>query len=183
MRTIQMIRRQRGLSLNALAEASGTSVSYLSRIESGKRSPSVAALYRIAEALEVPLSKLLEDSGSSGRTIVIRPESVDIRHEDGMTYRPVSSANHLPDLQVLHIVLDPERDPATTHSHKGIEWIFVQRGAVEIRFDDETVALLAGESCSFAASVQHRLLPVDGAAEIILMVYEHEADSPIHVHS
>ncbi|WP_433172912.1 helix-turn-helix domain-containing protein [Actinoallomurus sp. CA-150999] len=179
MRNIQLIRRQRGMSLSALAEASGTSAGYLSRIESGKRHPSIAALYNIAAALDVPVSRLLDDTEPGERSIVIRPEPTDVYHQDGLRFRSISSSRHMPDLQVLHIVVDADRAPGESHTHKGIEWIYVCRGAVQISFDDQTVDVKQSESISFPASVPHRLLSVGGEAEILLMVFEHETNGVI----
>ena len=45
-------------SLEALAKASGLSVSYLSLVERDKREPSLSALNKIARAFEMPLPVL-----------------------------------------------------------------------------------------------------------------------------
>lgn len=60
-RTVRQLRRQRGLSQEALAEAAGVNRSYLSEIEGGGVSPGILVVLRLARALDVPVSKLLED--------------------------------------------------------------------------------------------------------------------------
>ncbi len=63
-------RERRGLSVQALADASGVARSYLMEIEAGKKPGSVAAYRRLAAALEVSVDELLppEAEGSKTRT-------------------------------------------------------------------------------------------------------------------
>ena len=58
---IRAFRDHRGLTLRALAERSGVSVSYLSEIEHGQKPGSVAALNRIAEAVGTTIDALVSD--------------------------------------------------------------------------------------------------------------------------
>jgi transcriptional regulator with XRE-family HTH domain len=60
-RTVRQLRKQRHLSQEALAEAAHLNRSYLSEIEGGLVAPSLLIVLRLARALDVPLSKLLED--------------------------------------------------------------------------------------------------------------------------
>jgi transcriptional regulator with XRE-family HTH domain len=53
-------RSQLGLSQTAVAERAGLAPSYLSRIENGKIYPTMPTAQKIATALRVPLSELLE---------------------------------------------------------------------------------------------------------------------------
>lgn len=55
---IKSRRIERGLKLEALAFDASVSASTLSRIERGKLTPSLDTLYRLAEALELPVSTL-----------------------------------------------------------------------------------------------------------------------------
>ena len=57
--TIRRLRRQRGLSQEALADLAHIDRSYMSGIERGRRNISVLNVARIAAALRVPLGDLL----------------------------------------------------------------------------------------------------------------------------
>lgn len=48
---LRRVRQKQGLSLSALASASGYSRSYISKIEHGQRLPTFAALFKIYSAL------------------------------------------------------------------------------------------------------------------------------------
>lgn len=55
---LQALRQQRNLTVRALAERAGVSVSYVYAIEAGSRGHNLDKLQRIAGALGVPLSQL-----------------------------------------------------------------------------------------------------------------------------
>lgn len=56
-----MVWQQRGLSQEQLSFSAKIDLTYVGGIERGKRNPSVVVLGRIADALSVPLVKLLSD--------------------------------------------------------------------------------------------------------------------------
>ncbi|MCB0148406.1 MAG: helix-turn-helix transcriptional regulator, partial [Caldilineaceae bacterium] len=57
---LRQLRTERGMSIRALADASGLSVNTLSLIENGKISPSVSTLHRAAAALGVIITAFFE---------------------------------------------------------------------------------------------------------------------------
>lgn len=57
---LKTLRLQKKLSQDALAERAGLSVSYVSMLERGQRSPPLDTLEKLAAALGVPNTKLLE---------------------------------------------------------------------------------------------------------------------------
>ena len=54
-----LLRTQRGLSQEVLSGLAGVARSHLAMIENGSKNPSVDTLWRIANALDMPLSELL----------------------------------------------------------------------------------------------------------------------------
>jgi transcriptional regulator with XRE-family HTH domain len=56
---LRLLRQQRGLTQEALAEKAGVSVDAVTRIESGRRSPRLDTLERLAAALAVNLQELV----------------------------------------------------------------------------------------------------------------------------
>jgi len=57
-------RRRRCLSMSELARIAGTHASEISRLERGLRDPRLSTIVRLARALEVPASALLERVGA-----------------------------------------------------------------------------------------------------------------------
>ena len=62
---LKKIRLGRGLSQEALAFECGLHRTYLSGVERGVRNPTALVLEKIAMALKVPSSRLLEEDGGS----------------------------------------------------------------------------------------------------------------------
>jgi transcriptional regulator with XRE-family HTH domain len=56
---IRDIRLRRGLTVQKLAEASGLSKGFVSQVENGRTSPSLATLYDIARSLETSVASLV----------------------------------------------------------------------------------------------------------------------------
>ena len=57
-RAVREVRHQRGISQERLAHLAGLDRTYVSGIERGERNPSLANLLKLANTLEVRLSKL-----------------------------------------------------------------------------------------------------------------------------
>jgi transcriptional regulator with XRE-family HTH domain len=60
-RNVRRIRQQRKLTQEELAFEADIDLTYVGGIERGKRNPSLVVMARIADALAVPLPKLLND--------------------------------------------------------------------------------------------------------------------------
>lgn len=56
---IRDLRLRRGLTVQKLAEASGLSKGFVSQVENGRTSPSLATLYDIARSLETSVASLV----------------------------------------------------------------------------------------------------------------------------
>ena len=67
-RRIRAVRNAQGLNLDQLARLTGISAPALSLIETAKRDARLTTLAKIAAALRVPVSRLLEDA-SSGHSV------------------------------------------------------------------------------------------------------------------
>ena len=63
-RNIQRIRKERGFSQEGLAFECGLHRTYISGVERGVRNPTVVVLDKIARALKVPATALVEGLGA-----------------------------------------------------------------------------------------------------------------------
>ena len=69
---IKLLRTQQGYSLQGLAEVTGLTKSYLSKLERGVCTPSIAAALRIARALGVDTQALFGETATNPDIAVIR---------------------------------------------------------------------------------------------------------------
>ncbi len=61
--------REKGITQYQLAEQAGYAQSYISQICAGKRTPTIGALTRIGECLDVPVRTFLGDDGKEGEPL------------------------------------------------------------------------------------------------------------------
>ena len=64
---VKKFRKERGLSQEELAFECRRHRTYISGVERGVRNPTVLVLEAIAQALEIPSSRLLEETGPTRR--------------------------------------------------------------------------------------------------------------------
>ena len=57
---LKTLRRRRGLTQEALAARASLSRTYLARLETARQDPTLSTLVKLAKALGVPVSRLLE---------------------------------------------------------------------------------------------------------------------------
>jgi XRE family transcriptional regulator, regulator of sulfur utilization len=78
--TVRRLREGQGLSLRTLASSTGFSASFLSQVENGQASPSIASMDRIASALGVTLAQFFHGA-ESAPTIVRSDTRVQLNSE------------------------------------------------------------------------------------------------------
>jgi transcriptional regulator with XRE-family HTH domain len=83
---IRALRQERGLQQRQLAEKAGLTPSMVSQIESGRLSPSLHTLGKIAGAYGVPMASLF-DGRASGRIQITRKKDYPVVSFDGASER------------------------------------------------------------------------------------------------
>lgn len=147
---LRALRQQRELTLAELAEATGISVSTLSRLESGQRRPNLELLLPLARAHRVPLDELVGAPATGDPRIHPRPIS-----RYGMTILPLSRRTD--GLQAFKHVMPPGRghQEPDLRAHEGYEWIYILFGRLRLVLGERDLALAAGEAAEFDTRVPH----------------------------
>jgi transcriptional regulator with XRE-family HTH domain len=156
-RRIQGSRRDRGLTLQQLAEAADVSVSMLSSVERGQKAPTIVVLARIAEGLGVPLVDLVAEPDDT-RVIVRRAADQDSVDEPGGWRRTILSPV-VPgvNFEWIRTTLPPDCDAGRfpAYAPGSHEYIVVESGTLRLTLADTSVDLGEGDSAYFAADVTH----------------------------
>ena len=69
---LRQLREERNMSMRSLATASSLSANALSMIERGKTSPSVSTLYKLADAMGVPITTFFGEPTTKQQVIYVR---------------------------------------------------------------------------------------------------------------
>jgi transcriptional regulator with XRE-family HTH domain len=170
-RDIRGLRKARGLTLAAVAAASGLSVGYLSLLERNRSTPSINALHAISRALGVTISWFFEagEVPETERDLVVRRT-----RRRRLDFAPGISDELLsPSLAGALELLSSRFRPgaasgAAPYTHDGEEAGIVLRGQLELWVDGKVFLLEAGDSFGFSSLLPHRYRnPGTEEAEVI----------------
>jgi XRE family transcriptional regulator, regulator of sulfur utilization len=154
---VQALRGERGLTLQALAEAASVSVSMLSAVERGQKAPTIVVLARIAEGLGVSLAGLVQ-SPEQTRAIVRRAADQDVVQEPGGWRREIVSPV-VPgvNFEWIHSTLPPHCDAGRypAYAPGSHEFVVIESGTLRLTVGDTAYDLSAGDSIYFAADAGH----------------------------
>ena len=165
---LRAVRKQRGLTLEALAQRTGLTKSYLSKIERRRSTPSIAVALKVAKALDVDVGRLFSEDAAQEKIAIERASA----GADGERYRVLASS--LLGKTMSPFVVRPTAQQADDPhpEHAGQEFMFVHAGTIEFDYGDQTFTLETGDSAYFDASISHKIRAVGAArAEVVVVAH------------
>ena len=152
------IRRLRRATLKTIADRAGVSESFLSQVERGRASASIASLQRIAAALGVSLADLFEPGGAVAPRVLRQAERPSLAfgilgRKYLLTQRPLQH------LEVFVGELDVGGSTGTEpYAHGDSEELFVVlSGHVLLELGGDVHELDSGDSIDYGSSTPHRV--------------------------
>ena len=177
---LRTLRRQQALSLEQLAQRTGLTKSYLSKLERGLSEPSISTVLRLAEAYGVGVSQLVgaDDAAQDEVVSVVRVADREAlqRGGPGSQYHYESLAGHRKIKAMEPFVVHPPRDfpdAAAVFPHPGEEFLLVLKGAIEVQVGERQFRLETGDSVYFDSELPHRMRTVSRAMAEVLVVAAH----------
>ncbi|HET7013238.1 MAG TPA: XRE family transcriptional regulator [Streptosporangiaceae bacterium] len=165
------LRRSRGLTLEALAAGTGFSVSTLSRLESGRRRPTLDLLIPLARAHRVALDQLVAAPATGDPRVHLKP----LHRDRGSVLVPLTQ--YPGRVQVFKQVLAPRKPKLVTHA--GYEWLYVLAGELRLILAERDFTLRPGEVAEFDTSEPHWFGPAGTAAVEILHLFGPHGDQAV----
>jgi transcriptional regulator with XRE-family HTH domain len=161
---LKRVRTRRGVTLTALAAATGISKSTLSRLETGQRKPSLELLLPIAHAHQVPLDELVGAPEVDDPRIQLKP-----RVRNGRMVVPLT--RQAGGLHAWKVIIPPERNEPELRTHEGYEWLYVLSGRMRLILGDTDITLEPGEVAEFDTRLPHWFGPADDRPIEILSLH------------
>jgi transcriptional regulator with XRE-family HTH domain len=159
-RRIRQIRIEKGLTLKQVEARVGISATHVSEVERGRTSPTVGALARIAEALGVRPSHLIDFPIGRRRTVT----RSGTRSQLTMPDRRVDSEILVPadpaaEISVFLVTMAPGfADGVPGEARTGDKLLHILEGDVDVEMGDKTVPLTTGDTIHFRSNHVHRLV-------------------------
>jgi transcriptional regulator with XRE-family HTH domain len=167
---IKEARGAAGLTLKALSQATGLSQPFLSRLERGLVSASIANLLQIGRALGLSMADLLEGEARGPAPGWVVHRGGPPIAADGYSFRQLA-----PDLRGRRMdafVLDfsPGQGMDLVVAHEGEELLYVLEGRIRFVFGEEEALLAAGDAVQFDSSLPHTAQNAGARPARLLMV-------------
>jgi transcriptional regulator with XRE-family HTH domain len=153
---LRELREQRRISMRQLGRLSGISVNALSQIERGQTSPSVSTLYRLVDALGVPITAIFRAEPQQ-EEIVFRSatQRTKVQFPKGV-WEGLGGEAFVGRVQPFMLTLESGADSGMQAIvHTGHEFVMCLHGSLEYTVESKKFLLGSGDSLLFAARLRH----------------------------
>lgn len=154
---IRRARIQRNVTLAELAARTGHDKGYLSRVERGLKTPSIATVVNVAAALDIPVSQLFGESLDDDAVHVSRASDRAADPEATHWIQAVTTGDQHNGIEGFLFAPPEEFLDDLWAEHRGQELLFVVSGQIEVRFVDRTIKAAAGDALQFSGRLYHQL--------------------------
>jgi transcriptional regulator with XRE-family HTH domain len=185
---LRELRQERGMSMRALARESGLSANALSMIERGRTSPSVSTLYKLADAMGIPITAFFRQEPPR-QDVVFRKaeERTRVPFMRGL-WEGLGGEAFVGRVEPFMLTLESGASSGPFGIvHTGHEFVLCLRGELEYQVENQRFVLEAGDSLLFAAQLKHRWRNASKKvcnAMFVLAGFEHdEHPSEFHISS
>ena len=186
IKKIKRMRKNQNMTLNELAQKTGLTESYLSRIETSSSAPPIHTLYLIAEALNTDINYLFQpepkDEKSNPDIVVIRNEDIDSENLTTgpynktifrYSYIPLAKQKRGKNMQPY--ILIPDFEPGEVLQHDGEEFFYVLEGRIEFLYGTEKYILSKGDCVYFESHIPHNGRSIgDEKAKVLIMMHPYK---------
>lgn len=153
---LRNIRETRSLSLDQLSDLTGVSKSMLRQIETGKSSPTISTIWKIANGLRVSFTALLRKPEVEAEVRSFRGETPLTAESDHYRLYPLIPFDPQQSFETYYVEIDPgtifQGEP---HEGNVYEYLFVVTGRIEISVEGKKFEIQENEFLQFQANCPH----------------------------
>lgn len=155
-RNLKELRTERNLTLGQLSKVSGISKGMLSDIEKGGSNPTINTIWKIANGLNVPYTKLMEQAEKEA-TFVPKAAAVmqtgETEHYRAYCYFKSTPARNF---EIFYVELDPKASNASAgHLRRAQEYLYILQGELVLHTETGDYTMEEGDAFAFDASIGH----------------------------
>lgn len=157
---IRKLRKDAGMTLDALAQEAEVSSSLISQIERGKICPTVATLWKILTPLNQSIGSFFDENKVNTKKVVRKNERKRLNLSDSNAIYELLTPDLNGELEFLKITIEPgeSNTDQSMIKHQGEECGVILEGSLEIILQNEKYHLEKGDSIRFDSSIPHRFI-------------------------
>ena len=176
---LRQLRAGRGLSVRTLATRAGFSPSFISQVEHGQVSPSIASLERIAAVLGVTLGGFFTEPSPSPVAVVQAMDRQELTSAwSRAKIEALGPAGGTRRLEPIMITLAAGgRTGTRLHATLAEQFALVWDGEVTLTLPESTYTLRQGDAVSLAAETPHQWENTGSSPARVLIVSTHGGSS------
>lgn len=157
-RRIRRIRQEKGLTLKQIQARVGVSATHISEIERGKTSPTIKALEKIANALEVSSSHLIDLPPAARSDVQSAKDRKPIAMSDGLILlEPLTNRFVNSEMSIFLATIAGSSQVEGVPGHRGEGFCYVLDGFLEVTVDGTPQVLRCGDTIHFKAARPHTI--------------------------
>lgn len=175
---IRTLRKEKGLSLEALSNLTGFDVDFLSDIEDNRVQPQLGTVIKLSKALDSAFGRIVSGRGEKLYSITRKEQRKTVSRSTGQrgrkqvyTYKslaPEVKGRHMEAL-IVHLEENPDDAPSV---HEGEEFIYVIEGVATLKIADDQFELSPGDSVYYLSTTPHLIASKSGTTTILAVLYE-----------
>ncbi|MBL4739482.1 MAG: helix-turn-helix transcriptional regulator [Sneathiella sp.] len=157
-KTINLLRKQKQLTLDQLASLCGVSKSMLSQIERNETNPTLAIVWRLAEALDQTIDDLIRGEEVAHSLDIVGGSSVPVLNDPDGQYSLtiLGPADLVNEIEWYELRLKPGGTLLSEpHTPRTKEHLTLLEGELELTTGDETGIVKQGETARYRADRPH----------------------------
>ncbi|MFD9205825.1 helix-turn-helix domain-containing protein [Streptomyces sioyaensis] len=162
------LRRRSGLTLETAARLVGLSAAHLSRLETGRRQPSLPMLLALSRTYGTTVSDLLGETAPE-RDPIVRAGRAEPSRAGGWTYWTVGGPGRA--MQALRLHVPQRAQGELVRVHPGEEWLYVLDGRLRLTLGAAVHVLDPGDAAHFDSLTPHRIAAASPGGTELLFVH------------
>jgi transcriptional regulator with XRE-family HTH domain len=175
---IKTLRKEKGLSLEALSNLTGFETGLLSDIEQNRVQPQLGTIIKLSKALDSAFSRLISGVGDQLYAITRKNDQKIVSRSASQSggkniYTYKSLAPEVKGRHMEALIVQLEENPDAERSvHEGEEFIYVIEGTVTLKIGADQFELLPGDSVYYLSTTPHLIASKESTATLLAVIYE-----------
>lgn len=163
---LRRLRVKSRMTLKAVSEATGLSISFISALERGGSGASVSSLRLLAEAYGVTMREFFGADLDHKSPLVRESERPAMKWDNGVRFEEMTTGEKVMDPSYIKVPSGAGSEGF--YSHEGEEFIYVISGTLHVELkDQETHVIGPGDTLYFYSTTPHRWWAEDGPVEAV----------------